>query len=119
ICPEPEQGGFLQFAIMPAMMINAHDNYRNRTSAGRHRRAAAATARGKNHVAAHISRAAAPQLPTVFLGTIGLAYRHMDATDHDELVRLPNYQLKIFARPCRRDRFCANGLLVHMGWRVG
>src|ERR1044071_5911897 len=85
-------GRFLQFAIMPAMMIDVHDNHRNRTGAGRHRRSAATSARGQNHVAAYISCAAASQLPALLLGTVGLAHWHVDATDRDELVRLPDHQ---------------------------
>jgi len=114
-----EQSRFLQFPILPAMMSDADANHRNCARAGRHKWTAAASARGANHVAAHVSRAAASQLPALFLGTIGFSHRHVDATDCDELVRLPDHEFKIFARPRRCDRVCADGLLVHMGRRAG
>ena len=49
----------LQFAMLPAMMSDAHENHRNSARAGRPQRLAATCARGRNHVAAHISRAMA------------------------------------------------------------
>ena len=80
------------------MMIDGDENYRNRARAGRSQRPAAARACGGNHVATHVSRATASQLPAVLLGPTGLADRHMDATDRHELVRLSNHKLKISAR---------------------
>src|SRR4051812_26784474 len=65
----------LQFAILPAMMSDAHRNHRNRARAGRHQRSAAAYARGRNHVAAYISCATASQLSAVLLGPARLAHR--------------------------------------------
>src|SRR3954447_23701604 len=82
----------LQFALLPAMMSDAHGNNRNGTRAGRHQRPTAADACRWNHVAAHISRATASQLSTIFLGPARLAYRHVDAADRYELVRLPNHK---------------------------
>ena len=110
---------FLQFAILPAMMSDAHENHRNRARAGRHQRPAAAYARGRNHVAAHISCATASQLSAVLLGPARLAHRHLDATDCDELVRLPNHKLKTPARCSVGGRICANDAFIHLGRRAG
>jgi hypothetical protein len=114
-----ERARFLQFAILPAMMSDAHENYRNCTRAGRHQRTSAACSRGERHVAAHISGAAASQLPAVLLGSARLADRHLDATDCDELVRLPNHKLKISARCSGGGRICANDAFIHLGRRAG
>ena len=114
-----EQSRFLQFPILPAMMSDAHENYRNRACAGRHQRPAAAYARGRNHLAAHISCATASQLSAVLLGPACLAHRHLDATNCDELVRISDHQFKILTRPRLCHRFCADGSFVNMGWRDG
>ena len=114
-----ERARFLQFSSLPAMMSDAHENYRNRARAGRHQRPAAAYARGRNHVAAHISCATASQLSTVLLGPARLAHRHLDATDCDELVRLPNHKLKTPARCSIGGRICANDAFIHLGRRDG
>src|SRR5262249_19114332 len=101
------------------MMSDADEDDRNRARAGRSQWPTAPPARGWNHVAAYISRATASQLPAFLLGTVGLAHWHLDATDCDELVRLSDYQLKIFARPRLCHRFCADGSLVSVGRRIG
>src|ERR1044072_4139175 len=100
------------------MMSDVHENHRNGASAGRHQWPAAAAACGRNYVAAHIPCAAPPQLSAVFLGTIGLADRHVDDTDCNELVRLPDHQFKILTRARRSDRFCADGSLLSLGRRT-
>ena len=110
---------FLQLLVAPAMMTDAHENHRNRAGAGGHQRAAAAYARGRNHVAAYISGATASQLSAVFLGPAHLAHRHVDAADCDELVRLPNHELKTSARRGIGGRICANDAFIHLGRRAG
>src|SRR5262249_58358499 len=107
------------FAILPVMMSDAHKNYRNCPGAGRPQRSAGAYARGRNHVAVHISRAAASQLPPVFLGSARLARRHLDATDCDELVRLPNHKFKTSARCGGGGWRCADHVFSYLGRRAG
>ena len=114
-----ERARFLQFAILPAMMSDAHENYRNGAGARGHQRPAAAYARGRSHVAAHISCAAVSQLPAVLLGPARLSHRHVDATDCDELVRIPNHKLKTSARCRVGGRICANDDFIHLGRRAG
>ena len=110
---------FLQFAILPAMMSDADEDYRNCARAGRSQWPAAPPARGWNHVAAYISRATASQLPAFLLGTVGLAYWHLDATDCDELVRVPNHKLKTFTWCSVGGRIGANDAFVHLGRCAG
>src|SRR3954463_13659313 len=109
----------LQFAPLPAMMSDAHGNNRNGTRAGRRQRPTAASARRRNHVAAHISCAKASQLSTVLLGPARLAYRHVDAADCDELVRVPNHELKISTRRGGCGRICAHDAFIDLGRRSG
>ena len=99
------------------MMSDARENYRNRARAGRHQRPAAAYAGGRNHVAAYISCAKASQLSAVFLGPARLAYRHVDAADRYELVRLPNHKLKTAARRGIGSRICTDDAFIHLGRR--
>ena len=114
-----ERARFLQFAILPAMMNDAHEHYRNRARAGGHQRPAGAYARGANHVAAHVSCAAASQLSALLLGPARLAHRHLDATNCDELVRIPDHKLKTSARCSVGGRICANDAFIHLGRRDG
>src|SRR2546423_14981241 len=97
------------------MMSDAREKYRNRARAGGHQRSAATSARGRNHVAAYISCATASQLSAVLLGPARLAHRHLDATDCDELVRIPTHKLKTYARCSVGGRVCANDAFIHMG----
>src|SRR5437763_308162 len=101
------------------MMTDADEQYRNSTRAGGHQRAPAAHAGGRNHVAAHFSRAAASQLPAFLLGSARVAYRHMDATDGNELVRLPNHEFETFTRPGGCRGFRADDAFVSVGRRAG
>src|SRR5882757_8151386 len=108
----------LQLSVSPAMMSDAREKYRNRARAGRHQRPAAAYARGRNHVATHISCATASQLSAVLLGPARLAHRHLDATDCDELVCIPNHKLKTPARCSVGGRICADDAFIHLGRRA-
>src|SRR5436190_15538560 len=109
----------LQFTMVPAMMSDADGNHRNGARAGRHQRPAAPYAHGRNHVAAHISSAAASQLPAVLLGPTRLAHRHVDAADCDELVYLSNHKLKISARCSVGGRICADDVFIYLGRHAG
>ena len=66
-------------------------------------------------MAAHVSRTAASKLSAVLLGPTRLAYRHVDATNGDELVRLRNHELEIFARPRVCSRLRADHVFFHLG----
>src|SRR5947208_7702974 len=109
----------LQLLVSPVMMSDAREKYRNRARARRHQRLAAAYARGRNHVAAYISCATASQLSAVLLGPARLTHRNLDATDCDELVRIPNHKLKTSARCSVGGRLCADDAFRHLGRRAG
>ncbi len=98
---------------------DADENHRNRPGAGGHQRPAAAYARGRNHLAAYISCVTASQLSAVLLGPARLAYRHVDAADRDELVRLPNHKLKAPARRGVGGWICADDAFIDLGRRAG
>src|SRR5919204_5012557 len=89
---------FLQLSALPIMMPDADKDNGNGPRAGGYQWPTAPHAGWRHHVAAHVSGAAAPQLPAVLLGSARLAHRHVDATDRDELVRLSNHEFEIFAR---------------------
>src|SRR2546423_10432913 len=97
------------------MMSDAREKYRNRARAGGHQRTAAAHARGRNHVAAYISCATASQLSAVLLGPARLTHRNLDATDCDELVRIPNHKLKTSARGSVGGRDLAHDRFLQLG----
>src|SRR4029079_10228652 len=101
------------------MMSDAHGNHRNRARAGRHQRPAGTYACGRNYVAAYIPCATPSQLPAVLLGPTRLAYRHLDAADRDELVRLPNHKLKTSARRGIGGRLCADDAFIDLGGGAG
>src|SRR5215467_11024040 len=100
------------------MMTDAEQNYRNSPRPGGPQWAPAAHARWRNHLAAHFSRAPTSQLPAFLLGPTRLADRHVDATDLNELVRLPDHELEIFARPGGCRGFGADGAFVIVGRRA-
>src|SRR5438874_2509101 len=114
-----EPARFLQLSVVPAMMSDADRDNGNSPRAGGHQWPAAAHAGGRHHVAAHVSRAAVSQLPAFLLGPACLAHRHVDATDSNELVRLPNHEFEIFARPRGCCWFGADGALVSVGRHAG
>src|SRR5437870_10958739 len=80
------------------MMTDADKGNGNGPRAGGHQWPPTPDARRRHYMAAHVSRAAPPQLPVVLLGSARFAHRHMDAADCDELVCVPNHKLKISAR---------------------
>ena len=63
-----ERPQILQFMILPAMMNDAHENYRNRARRKILKLAGSAAYQWWDYVAAHISCAAASQLPALLLG---------------------------------------------------
>src|SRR6266700_1086444 len=85
---------------------------------GRYQRAAAPHAGGRNHLATHVPRPAAPQLSPLFLGTARLTHWHMDATDRDELVRLSDHELEVAPR-YRRRRVRADDAVLDLGRIAG
>src|ERR1051326_667972 len=100
------------------MMSDADRDNGNGPRAGGHQWPPAAHAGGGHHVAAHVSRAATSQLPAFLLRPACLAHRHVDATDGDELVCLPNHEFEILARPRGCGWFGTDGNLVSVGRRA-
>ena len=96
-------------------LATVKDADRNRARAGGYQRPAAAFAGRRRQLAAHVSRASVSQLSAVFLGPVGLAHRHLDATNRHELVRLRNHKFKVPAWRGRRGRLGADDVVFDLG----